>query len=114
VLVGDTLARIAAERGWSEDLSVGGVIGRWSEVVGADVAEHCTPETFEDGRLVVRADSTSWAANLRMLAPALLARLAAEVGPDVVREVVVLGPAGPEWKKGPRRVMGRGPRDTYG
>lgn len=114
VLLGDTLARIAAERGWAEDLSVGGVIGRWSEVVGEDVAEHCTPETFEDGRLVVRADSSSWAANLRLLTPQLVARLETEVGPDVVREVVVLGPAGPQWKKGPRRVKGRGPRDTYG
>lgn len=114
MLVGDTLARLAAERGWSDDLSVGGVIGRWRDVVGEEVADHCTPETFEDGRLVVRADSTSWAANLRVFAPQLLARLAAEVGPDVVREVTVLGPSGPQWARGPRRVKGRGPRDTYG
>jgi len=114
VLVGDTLSRIAAERGWSSELSVGGVIGRWREVVGDDVAEHCTPETFEDGRLVVRADSSSWATSLRMLAPKLLARLETEVGPDVVREVLVLGPSGPQWGRGPRRVKGRGPRDTYG
>lgn len=114
VLVGDTLSRLAAERGWKEPLSVGGVVGRWREVVGDDVAEHCTPESFEDGLLVVRADSTTWATNLRLLAPQLLARLAAEVGPDVVREVRVLGPAGPRWAKGKRSVPGRGPRDTYG
>lgn len=114
VLVGDTLSRLAAERGWSEPLSVGGVVGRWREVVGDDVAEHCTPETFEDGLLVVRADSTTWATNLRLLAPQLLARLATEVGPDVVTEVRVLGPSGPRWAKGKRSVPGRGPRDTYG
>ncbi len=114
VLVGDTLSRLAAERGWSEPLSVGGVVGRWREVVGDDVAEHCTPETFEDGLLVVRADSTTWATNLRLLTPQLLARLANEVGPDVVTEVRVLGPAGPRWAKGKRSVPGRGPRDTYG
>lgn len=114
VLLGDTLSRIAAERGWDEPLSVGGVVGRWSEVVGPEVAEHCKPETFEDGLLVVRADSTTWATNLRLLAPQLLARLAAEVGPDVVTDVKVLGPAGPRWAKGKRSVPGRGPRDTYG
>lgn len=114
VLVGDTLARLAAERGWSEPLSVGGVVGRWREVVGDDVAEHCTPETFEDGLLVVRADSTTWATNLRLLTPQLLGRLAHEVGPDVVTEVRVLGPTGPRWAKGKRSVPGRGPRDTYG
>ena len=113
-LVGDTLARLAAERGWSEPLSVGGVVGRWREVVGDEIADHCTPETFEDGLLVVRADSTTWATSLRLLAPRLLARLAEEVGPDVVTEVRVLGPAGPRWAKGKRSVPGRGPRDTYG
>jgi len=114
VLVGDTLSRLAAERGWQEELSVGSVVGRWREVVGEGVAEHCTPETFEDGVLVVRADSTTWAANLRLLTPQLLARLEADIGAGVVREVTVLGPSGPHWAKGPRRVRGRGPRDTYG
>lgn len=113
-LLGDTLARLATERGWSTELSVGGVIGRWRSVVGDQVADHCTPETFEDGLLMVRTDSTAWAANLRLLVPQLLVRLEEEVGRDVVREVKVLGPTGPGWVKGPRRVAGRGPRDTYG
>jgi predicted nucleic acid-binding Zn ribbon protein len=114
VLVGDTLSRLAAERGWSQELSVGSVIGRWREVVGDEIAEHCVAESFDDGRLVVRADSTTWAANIRLLSPQLLARLEVEVGPDVVQEVTVLGPSGPQWTKGRRRVKGRGPRDTYG
>jgi predicted nucleic acid-binding Zn ribbon protein len=113
-LLGDTLARLAAERGWSTELSVGGVMGRWREVVGDQVADHCTPESFEAGLLLVRTDSSAWAANLRLLVPQLLARLEQEVGPDVVREVRVVGPSGPGWVRGPRRVTGRGPRDTYG
>ncbi len=113
-LLGDALARLSAERGWSTELSVGGVIGRWRDVVGDQVADHCTPESFDDGLLVVRTDSTSWATNLRLLVPQLLTRLEQEVGRDVVREVTVLGPAGPGWRRGNRRVPGRGPRDTYG
>ncbi|WP_370524174.1 DUF721 domain-containing protein [Cellulomonas sp. APG4] len=113
-LLGDTLARLAAERGWSAELSVGGVVGRWREVVGDQVADHCTPETFEEGRLVIRTDSTTWATNLRLLVPELLGRLEVELGSGVVREVTVLGPAGPGWGRGGRRVAGRGPRDTYG
>lgn len=113
-LLGETLARLAAERGWSTELSVGGVVGRWREVVGDQVADHCTPESFEDGLLLVRTDSSAWASNLRLLVPQLLRRLETEVGPDVVREVRVIGPSGPGWGRGPRRVTGRGPRDTYG
>ena len=114
LLVADTLAALVRERGWSEDVSVGGVVGRWRDVVGGQIADHCTPETFEEGVLVVRTDSTSWATNLKLLAPQLLRRLADDVGEGVVREVKVVGPVGPGFKRGPRSVPGRGPRDTFG
>jgi predicted nucleic acid-binding Zn ribbon protein len=113
-LVADTLAALVRDRGWTEDVSVGGVIGRWRDVVGDQIADHCTPENFEDGVLLVRTDSTSWATNLKLLVPQLLRRLADDVGEGVVREVKVAGPVGPGFKKGPRSVPGRGPRDTYG
>lgn len=114
VLLADTLDRLATERGWGTELSVGALLGRWGEVVGDQVAQHCTPETFDDGVLVVRTDSTSWATQVRLLVPQLLARLGAELGEDVVREVRVLGPSGPGFGRGARRVPGRGPRDTFG
>ena len=38
----------------------------------------------------------------------------AGVGGDVVTKLRVVGPTAPSWKKGPRTVRGRGPRDTYG
>ena len=113
-MVSDTLARLMRDRGWVQDVSVGGVVGRWRAVVGDEIADHCEPETFETGVLTVRTDSTAWATQVRLLIPSLLRRLADEVGEDVVREVHVLGPAGPGFKRGPRSVPGRGPRDTWG
>lgn len=89
-------------------------MGRWPEVVGPQIAEHCTPLTFEEGALVVQADSTAWATQLRLLLPQLERRLAEEVGEGVVTSIQVLGPGGPSWRKGKRSVRGRGPRDTYG
>ena len=112
--IGDSLPALLAERGWTEEVSVGGVVGRWREVVGNEMADHCSPETFETGVLVVRTDSTSWATQVRLLVPQLLARLSKDVGANVVREVKVLGPVGPGWRRGSRSVPGRGPRDTYG
>lgn len=112
--VGDTLARLLRDRGWVQDVSVGGVIGRWREVVGDQIADHCEPETFQDGVLTVRTDSTAWATQVRLLVPRLLLRLADDVGEGVVREVRVVGPSGPGFGRGPRSVPGRGPRDTWG
>lgn len=109
-----TIGRLLAERGWETEAAVAGVLARWSLVVGADLAAHSRPESYDDGELVVATDSTAWATQLRLLAPQLLSRLAEELGPNVVRRVRVLGPAAPSWRKGPRSVRGRGPRDTYG
>ena len=114
-LLDSTLGRLVADHGWDLDLRVHGVFGRWSELVGADVGQHCTPESYDEGRLVVRADSTAWATQLRLLAPALVRRLNEDLGHGTVTLIEVLGPHLPTWKKGRRSVRdGRGPRDTYG
>ena len=112
--IDSTLERLVADQGWATDLRVHGVFARWSAIVGHDVAEHCTPEAFADGRLVVRTDSTAWATQLTLLASALVRRLNDELGDETVRVIDVHGPRGPSWKKGRLRVKGRGPRDTYG
>ncbi|GAA4351143.1 DUF721 domain-containing protein [Angustibacter luteus] len=111
---GTGMERLVADRGWNVDVAVGGVMGRWSRVVGDQVAEHCTPESFNEGVLVVRADSTVWATQVRLLLPTVQRRLAEELGEGVVEQIRVLGPTSPTWRKGARTVRGRGPRDTYG
>lgn len=109
-----TLDRLVAERGWQTDKAVGDVMSRWASIVGAEVAAHATPVSFEGGELVLAADSTAWATQMRLLTPTLLARLAEDLGAGVVTSVAVRGPTGPSWKRGPLSVRGRGPRDTYG
>ncbi|WP_460459797.1 DciA family protein, partial [Angustibacter peucedani] len=113
-LFGAGMQRLVHDRGWDVDVAVGGVMGRWARVVGEHVAEHCEPEQFTDGVLVVRADSTAWATQVRLLVPTVLRRLAEELGEGVVEQLQVKGPAAPTWRKGSRAVRGRGPRDTYG
>ena len=106
--------RLVAERGWQTEQAVGGVEGRWSQIVGGELAEHCLPERFDDGVLTVRADSTAWATQVRMLAGTVLARLNTDLGAGTVTRLNVVGPTAPSWKKGKLSVKGRGPRDTYG
>jgi predicted nucleic acid-binding Zn ribbon protein len=113
--VGEVVAGYLTDRGWERPLAEARVFTAWADIVGADVAAHCSPAALREGELRISAESTAWATQLRLLAGKLLARIVAEVGPDVVTRVVITGPVGPSWKHGPRSVHGaRGPRDTYG
>jgi predicted nucleic acid-binding Zn ribbon protein len=110
-----TIGRLVAEHGWGTDVAVHGVFSRWHQIVGREVAEHCRPERYADARLTVRADSTAWATQVRLLAPTVVRRLNEELGDGTVAVLDVLGPNLPSWTKGRRSVRdGRGPRDTYG
>lgn len=114
-LLDSTIGRLIAEQGWGTDVRVHGVFSRWEALVGREVGLHCRPESYADGKLVVRTDSTAWATQMRLLAATVVKRLNEELGDGTVTVIDVLGPHGPTWRKGPRSVRdGRGPRDTYG
>jgi predicted nucleic acid-binding Zn ribbon protein len=114
-LLGAMVDKLVGDQGWELELRVRGVFARWSELVGDEVGAHSTPETFTDGKLVVRTDSTAWATQLTLLTPTVLRRLNEDLGDGTVTILEVLGPHGPSWKKGRLSSRdGRGPRDTYG
>lgn len=86
----------------------------WERLVGSDNAAASQPVSLEGSLLTVQCRSTAWATQLRLLQDQILARIQ-EQYPDLkVGELRFIGPAAPSWKKGPRSVPGRGPRDTYG
>lgn len=116
-----TLGRLVAEQGWGTEIRMHGALARWGSIVGPEVAQHVSPVSFEQGddgtagRLVVQADSTAWATQMRLLAATVVKRLNQDLGDGTVKVIDVQGPSGPTWKKGRRSVRGgRGPRDTYG
>ena len=113
-LFGDVLARLVKARGWERPKAEATVFGAWEKVVGADIAKHSRPVKLDGGVLTVEAESTAWATQLRLLAATLLKNIAGEIGHGVVTKLNIHGPAAPSWSRGPRRVQGRGPRDTYG
>lgn len=112
-LIGSTVSGLLDQLGGTSDQIAGVLKHRWSELVGPQVAEHCEYVSYEGGALTLRAHSTSWATQLKFLAPTMLGRFAAELGEGVVLEITVLNPGGPRFKTGPKRVQGRGERDTF-
>jgi len=85
---------LLSSRGWRQRAAMGTVFGEWKRIVGADLAAHTKPESFDEGELLISADSPAWATQVRLLAPDLLRRLGAELGHGVVHRVRVSGPTG--------------------
>jgi predicted nucleic acid-binding Zn ribbon protein len=102
------------DRGWERPTAEATVLGAWDTVVGPDVAAHCTPVGLREGELTLQAESTAWATQLRLLTPSILGKISDQLGSGLVTKLRIHGPSAPNWKKGPRSVPGRGPRDTYG
>jgi len=111
----EALGEVIRAEGWSTEISVHALLGRWPALVGDAVAQHSAPESFAAGVVTVRTDSTAWASQLRLMTPLLLAKLNAALGDGTIKRIAVRGPDAPSWKHGRRSVRdGRGPRDTYG
>ncbi|HUQ00320.1 MAG TPA: DciA family protein [Aeromicrobium sp.] len=114
-LFGRAIMDLLAERGWERSAAVGGVFGRWPDIVGPDLAAHTKPDSFEDGEVLIIADSTAWATQVRLLARTLVHRLNEELGHGTVTKVKVRGPQNAPRTSGGLRVTGsKGPGDTYG
>lgn len=119
-LLSQLMDRIVVNHGWDLQVATSKLKAQWSTIVGQEVSAHVAIESFEvhsngrTGVLVLRADSTAWATQMRLLLPTLRDALAEILGAGLVNEITVLGPVAPSWNHGQRRVKGRGPRDTYG
>jgi predicted nucleic acid-binding Zn ribbon protein len=112
--LGTAIGGLLSDHGWKEQVAVGSVFGNWAQIVGPDLAAHTRPDGFTDGELVIAADSTAWATQVRLLASMLVRRLNAELGEGTVRRVKVRGPTAPRQRGGWRVPGSQGPGDTYG
>jgi len=99
---------------WESRMAEADLFNKWGELVGEVNGLNSHPETLVDGVLTIRCKSTAWATQLRLMQDQILAKITAEYGDLAINSLKWLGPDAPSWKKGPRSVPGRGPRDTYG
>lgn len=112
--VGQALDEFVTASGWSTPAAVARLTQEWPGIVGPELADHVRPGEFSEGRLTLHAESTAWATQVKLLLPGIQQALDRALGPGVVTRLDIRGPQAPSWVKGPRRVKGRGPRDTYG
>ena len=60
--------------------AVGGVFGRWAEIVGETMAAHVQPVRLEGTRLAVEVSEPAWATQVRLLTDRVIDRVREVVG----------------------------------
>jgi predicted nucleic acid-binding Zn ribbon protein len=63
--------------------AMGGVFGRWSEIVGENVAAHVQPVRLDGARLVVEVTDPAWATQIRRLSDTLRTRVREVAGTTI-------------------------------
>ncbi|WP_446725051.1 DUF721 domain-containing protein [Nocardiopsis sp. N85] len=91
-MFGDAVRTWLVEHGWQEQVRIGGVFGRWSEIVGEFNARRLRPESYAEGELVLVADSPTMAAHARSMVRDLMRRINEELGEGTVVSIKVKGP----------------------
>jgi predicted nucleic acid-binding Zn ribbon protein len=108
------LDNLTKKLGWNSPLAQADLLASWPLIAGEETAEHSTPAGIDEGVLTVQCDSTAWATQLRLMRTQLTTAIAVQYPDAGITSVRFEGPNAPSWKRGPRAIPGRGPRDTYG
>jgi len=112
--LGNLLDTLTQDLGWKPALAKSDVLVAWPELVGPDIASRTTAVGIEDNTLTVLCESTAWATQLRLMSSEVLTKLVQSFPESGVTSIRFQGPNAPSWKRGPKSIPGRGPRDTYG
>ncbi len=112
--IGEVMDALTTKLGWESPLARSELLASWESIVGEETAEHSQPVGIEEGVLSVRCDSTAWATQLRLMRVQILNLITARYPDAGIDSLRFEGPGAPSWKRGPRSIPGRGPRDTYG
>ena len=109
------LNELVEARSWRQGIAEGNLFSEWNTIVGNEIANHCEPITLFEGKLTIKAESTAWATQLRLMDESLLKTIQQSSPGAVVENLQIIGPTAPSWRRGLRTIRGaRGPRDTYG
>jgi predicted nucleic acid-binding Zn ribbon protein len=112
--LGDVFDSLTVSLGWTAPLAQSDLMASWTAIAGEETAKHSRPLGVDEGVLTVACESTAWATQLRLMRVEIMNHIARNFPDAGIDSVRFQGPDVPNWKKGPRSIPGRGPRDTYG
>src|SRR5699024_6053454 len=92
--LGDIFSKFLDQRGWKEPVARGAVLADWHSSVRPPIAENNELEKLEHAQLVLRASSTAWDHQVRLITPQLNPEIGGALGTGVITNREIKGPAG--------------------
>jgi predicted nucleic acid-binding Zn ribbon protein len=89
--VADLLGKLLRGTPAEQRLKEGRIWLVWENAVGRRIASHAQPAAFRDGILTLRVDSAPWMQQLNFLKRELIAKVNAELGEELVKELYMKG-----------------------
>jgi len=110
------LAKLSLEPEYRQQLA----LMAWPQIAGPTIAAHARAEAVRDGVLIVHTDTPAWAQELQLRRRDLVARVGAQVGEGVIRDIHFRsgrgrreeGKAAKEPRPSEIRLSGRQQRDS--
>jgi predicted nucleic acid-binding Zn ribbon protein len=87
--VSEALDRITGQMGVAPPSVLSAIFGRWSEIVGPEIAAKARPVSLRDGVLSLSVEHPAWGAQLRFMTGDICSRVQDFAGPGTVSEVVI-------------------------
>jgi len=89
--VADLLSKLLRGTPAEKRLKEGRIWMVWEQAVGSRIASHASPAAFRDGTLTLNVDSAPWLQQLTYLKRELIAKVNAELGEELVKELYMKG-----------------------
>lgn len=86
----DALDTLASTMGLSNVDSTQALLVDWPDIVGAQLADKCKPQSLRDQVLTVKAHDHQWATELRWMTNLIIERCCEALGADAVTEVRII------------------------
>jgi len=86
--LGQVLHSLLRNWGVDEKVRERQAVALWSKTVGSKIAENTEAVGVEDGRIFVRARSSTWKTELVFVKPEIIDRLNHAVGKKVIRDII--------------------------
>lgn len=90
--LGDILSALVKRRGWSRQMTIASLYGKWGETVGPALAAHSRIASFSDDGILEISVDPGWDRDFLQLLHFVHQRLNEVVGEDLIREIVVSTP----------------------